>query len=81
MCECEWIITIRCFPHSTKNGHEVDQKTVGMPVQNYTVRADGIDDAMNLANAIDVGIHSNPMVWKTEIVGVVQKEYAVEATQ
>jgi hypothetical protein len=72
----EWIITIWCAPHSTGDGYENDQKKVGARIQRYPVDADGIDNAMKLANAIKMGIESNPMVWNVEIIGVIQKEYA-----
>jgi hypothetical protein len=76
MIEHEWLVTIWCAPYSGGN-----EEQIGGGLQKYTVNAVGIDDAMNLANAIKTGIVSNPKVWLAEIVGVIQKKYAAVSNE
>ena len=72
MSESIWTVLIRVMPHSTGNGQGNDQKMVGNPVQKFTVDAVKFSDAFELAKAIEYGIRSNPMVWETEILGIIQ---------
>ena len=70
----DWTIEIRVAPHSTGRGQIEDQKTVGKELQVYNVLANDIDTALIVAKSIRAGIESNPMVWRTEIVGIIQKD-------
>ena len=72
MSESIWIITIWVAPHSTGNGAANDQKVVGGSIQKFTVDAVKFADAHELAKAIERGIKSNPMVWITEIMGIIR---------
>ena len=72
MSESIWTVIIQVMPHSSGNGHENDQKMVGVPTQRFTVDAVEFSDVFELAKAIEYGIRSNPMVWETEIIGIIR---------
>jgi hypothetical protein len=72
MSESIWTVIIEVGPHSTGNGQENDQKLVGPTVQKFTVDSVEFSDAFELAKAVEQGIRSNPMVWRTEIIGVIR---------
>jgi len=67
---CEWIAEIHVWPHSTGRGQQVDQKDAGERVQKITLRADGIQAALRMAEVFAKGIETNPMVWQAPIFGV-----------
>jgi hypothetical protein len=60
--ENEWTITIRVSPHRL-----IDEKWVGGRMQRFTIKTCGIDNAVEVGNAIRKGIESNPDVWMTTI--------------
>jgi len=60
--ENEWTINIRVSPHQS-----IDEKWVGGKWQKFTIKTDGIDNALAIGNAIRKGIESNPDVWMTTI--------------
>ncbi len=72
MSESIWTVIIQVMPHSSGNGHENDQKMVGESTQRFTVDSVKFSDAFELAKAIEYGIKSNPMVWETEIIGIIR---------
>jgi hypothetical protein len=69
-----YTVTIECWPHSTGRGNTVDQKQAGLRSQDYEVCADSIKEAMQVADAICVGLTQNPVVWQTPITSIVLKE-------
>jgi len=67
-----WMITIEAWPHSTDNGNEEDQKRAGDRSKNYVVRAIDAAQALEFAEAIAMGVRSNPMVWRAPITAIVK---------
>jgi hypothetical protein len=63
--ENEWVITIRVSPHRL-----IEEKWVGGKYQKFTIKADGIYNALMGASAIAKGIESNPDVWMITIEGI-----------
>jgi hypothetical protein len=72
MSESIWTVIIQVMAHSSGNGQDNDQKSVGGTVQKFTVDAVKFSDTFELAKAIEQGIQSNPMVWETEIIGIIR---------
>ncbi len=73
-CDEEWFILIRVSPFSTGRGRTTDQKDVGPEYKPFQVKAWGFHQAMQMAEAIILGIRSNPMVWTSEIIGVIHAD-------
>lgn len=68
-----WKITIEAWPHSTGRGQAIDQKDAGERSASYVVRAQDAKDALQFAEAIAMGIRSNPMVWRAPITAIVKE--------
>ncbi len=73
-CDEKWFVLIRCAPFSTGRGQTTDQKDIGPEYKSFSVVAWGFHQAMEKAEAIILGIRTNPMVWTSEIIGVVQAD-------
>lgn len=67
-----WLVTIENWPHATNAGGHADQVAAGARSANYPVRAVDIKDALMIAEAIVMGIKSNPRVWRAPITGIVR---------
>lgn len=72
MSESIWTVIIWVASHSTGNGAANDQKVVGGSIQRFTIDSVKFSDAFELAKAIEQGIRSNPMVWETELLGIIR---------
>jgi hypothetical protein len=67
-----WKITIEAWPHSTGNGSHKDQEAAGERSKDYVIRAEGMAAAVEFAEAIAMGVRSNPMVWRAPIIAIVK---------
>jgi len=68
-------VEIHVWPHSTSRGNTIDQQQAGTREQKFEVRGDSVLNALQVAEAICVGIKQNPLVWQTHIKSIIEKEY------
>jgi len=68
-------VTIEAWPFSTNLGEAVDQKNAGQRRNNFIVTADGMSDAYKQAELITIGMRTNPKVWQTPIISIIQVDY------
>lgn len=63
----EWEVTVYVWPFSGTN-----PKWVGGKEQKFTITAKDFNDAVIQGNNILAGIRSNPNVWMTGILGIME---------
>lgn len=65
-----WRGEVHVWPHSTGRGKSVDEEAVGGRVRTIEVKAETIEQALNLVQLYREGIRTNPMVWQAPIFKV-----------
>jgi hypothetical protein len=69
-----WKITIEAWPFSMEKCTAEDaQKLAGERSKDYVVRAIDAAQALEFADAIAMGVRSNPAVWRAPIVALAQE--------